>query len=137
MADLFLQRKDFKSDGIFGLLSYKTSLLQFIAVTLEHAYPNGNSFLPKIRPGVYSCQRGVFRLEGMTHDFMTFQVLVEGHTDLLFHKGNMNSDSSGCILLGQRLGFLGTNKAILESSIAFLNFMNLQKDVDEFKLLIT
>lgn len=69
-----------------------------IAVTLEHSYDGA----PKLPVGAYTCVRGPHRLHGMDHDFETFEVTgVPGHTGILFHWGNYNKDSEGCILLGR------------------------------------
>lgn len=130
--DLKLSRVEFRPDGIFGLLY--NSMGVKIASTLEHSCLSGVTWFAKVPPGSYSCVRGTHRL----HDgvpFETFEVAgVKGHTGILFHPGNWNRDSDGCILLGRDFGRIGDIKMIVDSREAFAAFMKLQAGVDRFSL---
>lgn len=138
-----LNRVDFLVTGIFGSLTNDDDSFApaFSCQTLEHAYSKtdkiGNllGFEPKIPNGSYECVRGFHHLEGMVMPFETFQVMnVPGHTGILFHSGNMNADSSGCILLGlKRVGSF----EILESKLAFEGFMKSLEGINNFTLTIT
>src|SRR5882757_797524 len=94
MRTLTLTRKDFRSDGIFSELTDEKG--NFIAVTLEHSYNNK----PKLYNGTFQCVKGIHKL----HDGIPFEAYevtgVSGHIGILFHIGNFNNDSDGCILLG-------------------------------------
>lgn len=91
-----LRRTACRPDGILGVLTDAED--QQLAVTLEHSYDG----VPKLPAGTYTCQRGPHRLEGMEKDFETFEIMgVPGHTGILFHWGNYNADSAGCVLLGR------------------------------------
>jgi hypothetical protein len=98
--DLQLIRKEKISCGIFGDLRDESGHL--ICVTLEHAFHEPHDQYEAIIPiGSYNCVRGKHRLLGMTRDFDTFEIThVPGHSQILFHWGNYNKDSKGCILLG-------------------------------------
>jgi hypothetical protein len=136
--NLVLKRKEFRADGIFSELMDESG--NQVAVTLDHAYPTDGGFKPKIPDGRFICKRGLHRLEGMTHDFETFEICgVEGHTNLLFHQGNFNKDSEGCLLLGTSFGQNGAKgaKMVLFSKVAFGQFMKLMDGVDEFELTVT
>lgn len=114
--DLTLNRKMFREDGIFGELTGNGG--SFFLVTLEHAYPSNPNpdgsveinYQPKVKAGKYLCRRSMHRLHGMDHDFETFEVTgvpdFEGKpvSGILFHWGNYNNDSEGCMLLGQSVG---------------------------------
>lgn len=135
--NLVLTRKEFRPDGIFSELRDESG--NFVAVTLDHAYSVENRIEPKIYPGKFTCKRGLHRLEGMTQDFETFEITgVEGHTNILFHTGNFNKDSSGCLLLGTSFGQNGAQgaKMILCSKVAFKQFIELQSGVDSFELTV-
>lgn len=96
---LKLVRTDKSEAGIFGELLDEAGNL--IAVTLEHAYLVGGEWTAKIPPDTYVCGRGLHKLHGMTNFFETFQILeVPNCTNILFHWGNYNKDSEGCVLLG-------------------------------------
>jgi hypothetical protein len=135
--DLTLIRKEKSKSGIFGVIS------ELDLVTLEHSYPvinEINLFEAKITCGVHECKRGMHKLSHMYSPFETYEVMVEGHTDLLFHVGNYNIDSHGCILLGKRFLFVSpedkTKTGIFQSAIAFKQFLESQKEVDSFKLTV-
>jgi hypothetical protein len=133
--NLTLERETFNATGIFGKL-YDESGTQ-IAVTLEHAYeqpiPNMGYFGPKLPYGDYKCVRGFHQLAHMAVPFLTFEVTgVPGHTGILFHCGNDNADSAGCILLG----LIHEGAFILESRDAFNKFMAIQEDVSDFTLTV-
>lgn len=131
---LYLTRTSKGLDGIFGTIDIAG---QIIAVTLEHSYPNGDSFAPKIPEGVFQCVRGLHRLEGMTHDFETFEIQVPGHTGILFHPGNFNKDSSGCVLLGSSLFYYSPHCRILkDSDIAFTKFMQCLDKINDISLTV-
>lgn len=133
--DLILTRTMCEADGIFSELR---SLKEMVAYTLEHAYDDGSgrgSFCAKLLAGTYTCKRGMHRLHGMTHDFETFEVTnVPGHVGILFHVGNFNKDSEGCILLGSAVAPYKGGHMITNSRKEFAEFMELQKGVSQFIL---
>ncbi len=104
-------------EGAFGVL--KHAGLPF-AVTLEHTYPlAGNLQIVKVPLGRHRCiptwfQRGAYR---------TFEVLVEGHSRLLFHRGNLEADADGCVLVAESFDLLRGQPGILSSSNGFAEFM--------------
>ena len=129
--NLVLKRTDSTEDGIFGVLTPIDSDA-VIVYTLEHAY-NGPEWQPKIPNGVWICKRGMHTLEHHPEPFETFEILgVPGHTNLLFHVGNFNQDSEGCVLLGNSRSL----NAVIGSRGAFAHFMDLQKGCDYFTLTV-
>lgn len=137
--NLTLIRKEYRPDGIFSDLR-KNDTAERVAVTLEHAYSDthDSEYLPKIPSGTYTCVRGQHRLHNMTHGFDTFEITgIAGHSNLLFHWGNYNSDSEGCVLLGQSKTLESNgNQMITNSKQTFNDFMNLQAGVDTFTLTV-
>lgn len=133
--NLTLLRKDFLETGIFGELNPDDE--SFTLKTLEHAYIQETQspyFIPKIPVGVYRCVRGMHQLEGMAEVFETFEITnVPGHTNLLFHTGNKNGDSAGCVLVGL---FRSGNDSIMQSRTAFQILMEAQVGINEFSLSI-
>jgi Family of unknown function (DUF5675) len=93
-------------------------------VTLEHAYEQDDgSYAPKIPPGVYTCVLGTHSLSNGV-PFQTYEITgVAGHSGLLFHTGNWDSDSSGCVLCGQTQIVEDGSDMITNSRITFNNFM--------------
>lgn len=135
---LTLKRTSKDYAGVFGILASEDG--KFSCVTLEHAYPVfDNNFTSKIPVGTYVCKIGSYRLEGMTQSFQTYEIMeVPAHTDILYHWGNYNKDSAGCILLGKTIlieGYQGP-KMITESKVTFQDFMTFLAGVDQFTLVV-
>lgn len=128
--NLTLRRNEAGVDGIFGALFDETG--KVFCLTLEHAYAVAPTlYAPKLPPGEYTCKRGMHQLAGHDSPFETFEILgVPKHTGVLFHVGNFNDDSSGCVLLGSaRLG-----RMLQNSRVTFDDFIELQKGLDSFDL---
>ena len=81
----------------------------------------------------YICQRTFSPSFGTT-----FQVMeVTARTSILFHKGNHEGDTAGCILLGQYFDKLSSHeRAVLNSGLTFENFMMLMENDYQFHLTI-
>ena len=125
--------------GVLGRLFTDTG--DMVAVTLEHAYESGiEGYAPKVPAGTYHCVRGTHQLhkgDGLGDPFETFEVTgVPGHTGILFHKGNFNKDSAGCILVGTSFADIDQDGYldVAGSVAAFTRFMVLTAGVDEFEL---
>ena len=95
----------------------------------------GNIFCITLEPDAfdpvkYQIPQGVYEVKRF-HGYKwkdTFEIRVEGHTALLFHAGNIEQDSEGCILLGRNAGRLKKDRAILNSGNTFKRFMKIMKD---------
>lgn len=146
--NLKLLRTAFKSTGIYGEIEDETGKRRFF--TLEHSYSrtaladpdpglepekfgsieNCPDYLPKLAPGTYTCVRGQHQLHhGLP--FETFMVTgVPKHEGILFHVGNYDRDSEGCILIGKEPIPDGIGK----SGDAFKEFIELQRKTDSFIL---
>lgn len=132
---LILTRTEFGPDGIFGVLH--TEDYDFVAHTLEHAYWHpGEGWIAKIPFGEFQCMRGTHQLAGGA-PFETFEVTgVAGHSGLLFHCGNVDKDSEGCILLGTAETDAGGQHIVTASRQAFGRFMELMAGQTTFQLSI-
>jgi hypothetical protein len=122
-------RKD--ETGIYGTIP------QLSLQTLEHAYEIGCDPEPpvwsaKITDGAWKCVRGEHILHSGLR-FNTFEVIgIPNHTGLLFHCGNIENNSTGCVLLGMtRVG-----NTLQSSRVAFAKFMSAQDGCDEFELTV-
>lgn len=137
-----LQRTDVRDDGVFGMLLDQRG--NFICCTLEHAYKDN---IPKVIEGTYECVRGMHRLKSffdkdgkqIRPDFETFMVSkVPNRVNILFHVGNYEEDSDGCVLLGSAIGWKldKKGKMLMASGKAFENFMALLSGLDTFTLIV-
>lgn len=65
----------------------------------------------------------------------TFQVVeVPGRTTILFHKGNLDDDTRGCILVGEQFALVGGRPGIAASAAGFAEFLQRTAAVNEFEL---
>lgn len=140
---LYLKRSEFISTGIFGRLEREDGSHQ--CFTLEHAYSIkaehgiAETYAPVLPAGEYICIKGKHKLKH-GDEFETFEITgVKGHTGILFHTGNTNKDSSGCVLVGT-----GRNKSsegkpigILCSRLAFKALMESMGEITEFTLIVS
>ncbi len=127
-----LNRTSFEEDGIFGDLTQDDGT--HIAETLEHAFlQNDGSYAPKLNEGTHTCVLGEHELDH-GGPFQAYEITgVPGHSGILFHVGNYNTDSNGCVLLGElRLGPMITN-----SKVTFDAFMALTNGANSFELVVT
>lgn len=130
--DLILTRKACNPWGIISDLTDYQNV--FHLTCLEHAYLNSNgTYSPKVPDGIYPCVLGAHTLLKLglieTYEIMN----VPGHSGILFHIGNFNDDSDGCLLLGESLG----DNCILNSREAFNRFISFQNNCTRFMLTIT
>ena len=120
-----LIRTECNLNGIFGFIMICD---HFFCYTLEHSY-EGKS---KVPTGLYTCTRGNHILKS-GKSIETFEVMnVPGHSGILFHYGNYNSDSDGCILLG----YSETPLMVKDSCDAFQGFMKEFDGIDSFTLMV-
>lgn len=128
---LTLTRQDKRPDGIFSELTDEKG--NFVAVTLEHSFDGE----PKLYDGAFKCVKGLHQLH-VGNKFETFEITgVQGHSGILFHVGNYNSDSEGCVLLGTDVKNMDNGtRMITHSMIAFSKFMAMLDKVSEFTLIV-
>ena len=118
-------------DGTFGVLL--DGKIPF-ALTLENKWMDNKVGVSCIPVGDYTCNRRWYNKGG----YQTFEITdVEGRTHILFHIGNRDENTEGCILVAEEYGKLHGTTAILDSGKGFKEFMERLQDVDEFLLHIT
>lgn len=126
-----LKTTDSRPEGIFS--DFYLNGTHFCK-TLEHAFPSGEGWMPKLpRNWTYTCKRGTHQLDH-GDPFVTFEITgVPGHSGILFHVGNFNKDSDGCVLQGAEI-VKDAGWWISHSRLTFQAFMHLLEGVDSFEL---
>ena len=100
----------------------------FNCYTLELPWRNNQRNISCVPPGVYDVIIRRSPRFGITY----WVLKVPGRTYILIHSGNYAGDRSkgfkthvnGCILLGQKMGYLSNQRAILNSRVTIRRFMN-------------
>lgn len=118
-----LRRTHKRQNGVFGILDDEG---EPFAVTCE----NNSLYIPA---GEYSPQKSFYNKGG----YWTFEIPVPNRTRILLHRGNLDSESLGCILIGENFGVLKGRTAILDSKGGFEEFIARTHGVESFKLVIT
>jgi hypothetical protein len=122
--------------GAFGVLAFGG--VPF-AVTLARTYPErpapccyvaASGQAVKLPPGRYRCTRTVYHKYG----YATFEIHIPGHERVLFHVGNLEDDSDGCVLVGERFDDFNPAPGIGESRAGFKQFMIRAADLQAFTL---
>ena len=116
--------------GTFGCLVFNG---QPICVTLEPYHRDNKQGVSCIPAGCYTLERYDSPKFGDTWIIDD----VQGRSYVLFHWGNLDDHTQGCVLLGESFGTLGGEWAILSSKQAFSEFMALSKGYDRMSLVIS
>jgi len=130
MLSADLSRIEQSGHGTIGVLRIEKEVQCFVLEKRSLLIAPRLSCIP---PGVYICKRITSPRHGKTFEIED----VPGRTHILFHIGNTDSDTEGCLLLGRRPGYINGKRGILESRLAFYDFMTRLNGVDEFNLTIT
>jgi hypothetical protein len=127
MKEFTLKRIAENDDGTFGVLIDQVTPF---ALTVENMWLNNVRNLSCIPTGQYTCRRVDSPKFGDTFEVMD----VKGRTHILFHKGNTEDDTAGCILVAEEFGYLNRKVAVLSSSRGYGEFMQRLEGQDSFTL---
>ena len=115
--------------GTFGVLL--TGDLPF-ALTLERKWLDNQSNISCIPLGKYMCKR-----VNSPHFGDTFEITdVPNRSHKLFHKGNLDDDSHGCIIIGEQYEPVLGSYGLKASGEGFKEFMQRLSGDNTFDLLI-
>ena len=114
----------------FGVLMHGG---QPFAVTLERPWKHNERGRSCIPDGTYLCNRVDSPKFGDTFGVSD----VPGRSHILFHKGNVNDDTHGCIIVGEQFDYLNGDQAVLASAKGYKEFMALLNDMGAFNLIIS
>jgi hypothetical protein len=135
MRNVYLFRTLTSDQGTEGILATDG----FFCKTLELPWRNNNRGISCIPAGEY-----IVKIRQSPRYGQIYWVTnVQGRTWILIHSGNYAGDKTkgfkthvaGCILLGKKHGFLGNQRAVLNSRVTVRKFMRFMKN-ETFKLTI-
>lgn len=113
-----------RNDGAFGVLLFQG---RPFAVTCERTFENNRVVIPA---GTLICKRTKYFRGG----YDTYEIIVPGHSRVLFHKGNRETDSEACVLVAESFAEAAGQTLIADSKGGFEEFMRLANGVPEFSL---
>lgn len=124
MYEVYIIRLEMTNQGALGVMLV---FGEIFCITLEpDKDEQGKLYIPA---GRYRCKR--FNGKKWPN---TFEIIVPGHTAVLFHSGNVEADTRGCVLLGSTAGKLKGQRAVLNSGATFQAFLDLLRHRDSFGL---
>ena len=101
--------------------------------TMERPNLDNQENVSRIPAGEYTCVRTWYH----KGKYDTYEIVdVPDRKRILFHIGNRMVDVKGCVALGLRFGTYKGQLAVLDSGIAFRQFMDDWRGVLSFKLRI-
>lgn len=115
------------SEGCFSVLLWDG--IPF-AVSVERTFDDEK---PVIGNGKFLCKRDFYHKGG----YPTYEIQIDGHDRVLFHKGNVETNSEACICVAEKFGALSGVPAVLESKEGFDEFMFLASGLDSFGMEVT
>lgn len=130
-----------REDGAFSVFlhhpdGYEPNRGRPFAVTLERTFETPAPVVAirtVIENGTVRCTKDKFNRGG----YETFLLHVPGHDRVLFHRGNVETDSAGCVLVAESFAVIAGNVAVAQSRDGFDEFWSLAKDLDEFFLVVS
>ena len=129
MKTNIIRRIETGNHGSFGVMIMDSIPY---ALTLEREWLNNERSISCIPAGHYMCNR----IDSPKFS-NTFEVTdVPGRSHILFHKGNLDDDSHGCILVGENFGNVKGSPAIQASKKGYNEFMRILAGDDIFRLII-
>ena len=132
---MFTLRRVVQDNGAWGTIWFNEGQEPVpFAVTLERTY-EGTFKQIKVPDGLWLCTRRKYN----RGNYMTWEIHVPGHRYILFHKGNKELQSDGCILIAEQFFDFDSDPGLQSPGVgrsgdAFKEFMQLSEGVDRFFL---
>lgn len=119
------------SHGTFGMLTINGKPICNI---LEPYSRDNEKNISNIPANTYLCEkRWSALIQGWTFEITD----IQGRDNVIFHWGNLDDNTEGCLLTGSEFGTLATDWAVLGSKKAFKKFMAELGSQRQFLLTIT
>lgn len=136
--DIELKRFAYTPQGTFGKLKYN----DFECYTIERPWKNNIATESCIPEGTYTVSKykspkfgDVFILHGGT--VSKFPDPDFERSAILIHPANVKSDLEGCIGLGDSLGYVKSQWAVLNSAVTLKDFKDKVGDDNDLQLIIS
>ena len=129
MKTVALIRLEKSDQGTFGVLKLDGAVF---CVTLEPEDRNNAANVSCIPEGEYLARRVNSPRFGETFEITG----VPDRSHILFHAGNVEGDTHGCVLLGRSYGRLRGDRAVLNSGDTFKAFLAAASEIDTFPVAV-
>ncbi len=133
MSELkILLERDYLDDKTIGCLSYIKNGKLYQFATLEPVWVNNKKNISCIPEGEYNAAKYPSKNFGNT-----YILGVTGRSGILFHWGNTQKDTEGCIIIGDYFYMHKNSGPYLKDSIkSFKEFIESLKDTQNFILIV-
>lgn len=126
-----LRRIDHTDLATFGHL--EDAEHRVLCCTLEEPWKDNARSISCIPPGEYAAHRKLSPKRGIE----LFELdEVPGRSNIEIHVGNTTADTEGCILLGTKFGTVNGQAGIVESRVAFKQWMDALRGVNHITLTV-
>jgi len=127
-----LPRYSYGPDCTQGFIALDAALIY----TMEDAWQQNTPEISCIPDGTYRCRPRRFNHGNKGKGYPAIEITgVPGRSLILFHRGNVDDDVRGCIVVGTELGVLNGQLAVLKSAEAWALFFGRYGGV-EFDLVV-
>lgn len=116
-----------REDGCFSVLLWEG---RPFAVSVERTFEDER---PILSNGEYDCVATQYIRGG----YPTFEIMVAGHSRILFHKGNTELDSIGCVVIGNSFDMWKDMTVVTDPKDGFAKFAALTAGLKGFKLTVS
>lgn len=111
-----------REDGCFSAVLWDG---RPFAVSVERTF---DDLRVVIGNGRFLCKRSFYN----HGQYWTYEIMVEGHSRVLFHKGNKETDSLACVVVAESFAMMDGVTAVGDSKHGFEEFMALTEGLSQF-----
>jgi hypothetical protein len=116
-----IKRIEYNKNETLGVLIYNNLL---ICYTLELPWLSNKKNISCIPQGIYPIKK----IESPKFGTSWLIDEVPNRSEVIIHVGNTYKDTKGCVIIGNSIGYIKNERAVLSSRAAIGELMNLTKD---------
>ena len=128
----FILKRICENDGTFGALLHDNVI---VCLILERKWKENKPFESCIPASEYICRKVKDVSVSIGSNDYTYEIAnVPDRYGILFHIGNIEDDTAGCLLTGEKVGTYKFKNAVLNSGSAFGKFIKYLGEDEIFHL---
>lgn len=128
MQQVTLTREIISNKAVLGKMKLNDEI---ICYTLENPWLYNEPFVSCIPAGKYIAKKYHSKKYPNVWEIQA----VKDRSKILIHAGNLEKDTSGCILVGSSWGFLSDQLAVVSSKVTLINLREILDDEFEIEII--